>query len=233
MSVNDRLYRSADDRVLAGVCAGIADRLDMDPAVVRIGYAVLALLTGVFPLLVLYVIMVVVIPEEPTWAGVRPVDPSGPVPGWPAGGATPAGAPGDSASPTAAPGGETAAAAGAVPTGGPAPTGGAAPTGGGPASPGPMPGWIPPGTPGSWDRWSWRDQRRAERAARHADRAARRAEHRGDPLPGIIFGLFLVGLGAVFLLGRTFDIDWSVVWPVALLALGVVVLVAAIRPRSG
>ena len=41
------------------------------------------------------------------------------------------------------------------------------------------------------------------------------------------------GLGAVFLLRRTFDIDWSVVWPVALLALGVVVLVAAIRPRSG
>ena len=219
--MNDRLYRSVDDRVLAGVCAGIADRLDMDPALVRVGYAILALVTGVFPLLVLYVIMVVVIPEEPTWAGVRPVDPSGPVPGWPTGTVTPAGAPNDSAAPTAAPAAETAAAAGP------------AAAGGSPASAGPMPGWIPPGTPGTWDRWSWRDQRRAERAARHADRAARRAERRADPLPGIIFGLFLVGLGAVFLLRRTFDIDWSVVWPVALLALGVVVLVAAIRPRSG
>jgi phage shock protein C len=227
MSVNDRLYRSVDDRVLAGVCAGIADRLEMDPALARIGYAVLALLTGIFPLLVLYVIMVVVIPEEPTWAGVRPVDPSGPVPGWPTGGATPAGTPVDPVSPAAAPVGEAAAPTGAVPTPGPAPTGG------GTASPGPMPGWIPPATPGTWDRWGWRDQRRAERAARHAERAARRAERRGDPLPGIIFGLFLIGLGAVFLLGRTFDIDWSVVWPVALLALGVVVLVAAIRPRSG
>ena len=87
--MNDRLYRSVDDRVLAGVCAGLADRLDLDPALVRIGYAILDLVTGIFPMLVLYVIMVVVIPEEPTWAGVRPVGPQAPggVPGWPTGNA--------------------------------------------------------------------------------------------------------------------------------------------------
>ncbi len=79
----------------------------------------------------------------------------------------------------------------------------------------------------------WRGHRGAERAARRAERAARRAERRSDPFLAIIVGLFLVALGAFFLLRRTFDIDWAVVWPVALLALGVVVLVAAIRPRSG
>ncbi len=225
--MNDRLYRSVDDRVLAGVCAGIADRLDMDPALVRVGYAVLALLTGIFPLLVLYIIMVVMIPEEPAWAGVRPVDPSGPVPGWPAGGAIPTGAHGDSGSPASGPGGEAAAAAGAAPTGGPGSTGA------GPGAASPVPDWIAPGTAGTFERWTWRDQRRAERAARHAARAARHAQYRDNPLPGIIVGLFLVGLGAVFLLRGTIDIDWSVVWPVALLALGVLILVAALRPRSG
>jgi len=195
--VNDRLYRSVEDRVIAGVCAGLADRLDMDPALVRIGYAILALLTGFFPLLILYVIMVVVIPEETVWTGVRPV---GPLPSDP----QPAG----SAPAEAAP-----AAPGAIPGAGP--------------------GWISPVRPGGPDAGTWRDQRRADRAARHAERAARRATRRDDPVPAIIGGLFLVGLGVFFLVRNTFNIDWAVVWPVAVIAFGAVILIAALRPRSG
>jgi phage shock protein C len=222
MSVNDRLYRSVDDRVLAGVCAGLADRLDLDPALVRIGYAILALLSGIFPLLVLYVIMVVVIPEGPSWTGVRPVGPQPTGPGWTVAG-TPAHAstPADAAAPAAGMPGDAAAPTGAAPT----PTMSTAP--------GAVPGWIPPGVPGGWDAGSWRDQRSADRAARHAERAARRADRRSDPIPAIIAGLFLVALGAFFLLRNTFDIDWAVVWPVAVISFGVVVLIAAVRPRSG
>ena len=87
--------------------------------------------------------------------------------------------------------------------------------------------------PGGWDAASWRGQRNADRAARHAERAARRGERHRDPIAAIIAGLFLVGLGAFFLLRRTFDIDWAIVWPVAVIALGAVVLIAAVRPRSG
>jgi len=220
MPVNDRLYRSVDDRVLAGVCAGLADRLDMDPAVVRIAYAILALLSGVFPLLVLYVIMIVVIPEEPGWTGVRPVSPPPTGPAWPPAGPAAASAPAGSAAPAA---GVTGAA------GAPSGTSGQA----APPPAGSVPGWFPPGAPGAWDDGSWRGHRDAGRAARRAERAARRAERRSDPFLAIIVGLLLVALGAFFLLRRTFDIDWAVVWPVALLALGVVVLLAAIRPRSG
>jgi phage shock protein C len=197
MPVNDRLYRSVDDRVIAGVCAGLADRLDLDPALVRIGYAILTLLSGIFPLLILYVIMVVVIPEETGWTGVRPVGPQ-PEDPQPAGSAPAEAAP-------AAPG----------------------------AAPGAVPGWIPPGGPAGPDGRSWRDQRRFDRAARHAVGAARRAERRDDPIPAIIGGLFLVGLGVFFLVRNTFDIDWAIVWPVAVIAFGVVILVAAGRPRSG
>ena len=35
--MNDRLYRSVDDRVIAGVCGGLAVRLGVDPSLVRIG----------------------------------------------------------------------------------------------------------------------------------------------------------------------------------------------------
>ena len=55
--MNDRLYRSVDDRVLAGVCGGLAVRLALDPSLVRILWVVVALVTGLLPLLVLYVIM--------------------------------------------------------------------------------------------------------------------------------------------------------------------------------
>ena len=219
--MNDRLYRSVDDRVLGGVCAGLADRLDLDPALVRIGYTILALVTGIFPLLVLYVIMVVVIPEEPSWAGVRPVGPQPTGPAFPVAGTPAAGTPADAVPTAAGTGGDAAA-----------PTA-EAPARAMPAAPGAVPGWIPPGVAGGWDGGSWRDQRSADRAARRAERAARRAERRSDPVPAIIGGLFLVALGAFFLLRNTFDIDWGVVWPVALIAFGVVVLIAAVRPRSG
>jgi phage shock protein C len=231
MSVNDRLYRSIDDRVLAGVCAGLADRLDLDPALVRIGYAILALLSGIVPLLVLYVIMVVVIPEEPNWTGVRPVGPQPTGPGWTVAG-TPASGTSADAAPASGTSADAAAPAAGMPGDADAPMG-AAPTPAAPTAAGAVPGWIPPGVPGGWDAASWRGQRSADRAARHAERAARRGERHRDPIAAIIAGLFLVGLGAFFLLRRTFDIDWAIVWPVAVIALGAVVLIAAVRPRSG
>ena len=219
--MNDRLYRSVDDRVLGGVCAGLADRLDLDPALVRIGYAVLTLVTGIFPLLVLYVIMVVVIPEGPGWTGVRPVVPQPTGPGWPGPDTPAADMPADPAAQAAGMAGAAAAPTDATPTQ-PVPT-----------AAGAVPGWTPPGVPGGWDGSAWRDQRSAYRAARRAERAAHRAERRSDPIPGIIGGLFLVALGAFFLVRDTLDIDWTIVWPVAAIAFGVLVLLAAFRPRPG
>ena len=63
--MNSRLYRSPDDRVLAGVAGGMAETYGLDPALVRVGWALLILFTGgVF--LVLYVIMALVVPLRPT-----------------------------------------------------------------------------------------------------------------------------------------------------------------------
>lgn len=58
-----RLYRSRKDRVIAGVCGGIAHYFNIDPTVVRL-FAVLGLVLmgGTFWA---YIIMMLVIPEEP------------------------------------------------------------------------------------------------------------------------------------------------------------------------
>jgi len=62
--VTDRLYRSRDDRILAGVASGLAENLDVDPSIIRIVWALLVFLTGGIALLV-YIVMAIVVPERP------------------------------------------------------------------------------------------------------------------------------------------------------------------------
>lgn len=50
--------------MLAGVAAGVAETLDADPSLVRILWALLAILTGGIALLV-YIVMAIVVPEAP------------------------------------------------------------------------------------------------------------------------------------------------------------------------
>jgi len=59
----DRLYRSRDDRMLAGVAGGLAEMWGADPALIRIIWALLVIFTGGVALLV-YIVMAIVIPEE-------------------------------------------------------------------------------------------------------------------------------------------------------------------------
>jgi phage shock protein C len=65
MTDRRRLYRSRDDKMIAGVMGGLAEYLNIDPSFVRIGYVVLTLLTGVVPGFVLYLLMIIIIPAEP------------------------------------------------------------------------------------------------------------------------------------------------------------------------
>lgn len=58
-----KLFRSSD-RILAGVCGGIAEYLDVDPTVIRVLYAVLSLFTVGFPGLLLYIILMILIPSQ-------------------------------------------------------------------------------------------------------------------------------------------------------------------------
>lgn len=61
--MSDRLYRSRDDRMLAGVAGGLAEMWDADPALVRLIWALLVIFTGGIALLV-YIVMAIVVPEE-------------------------------------------------------------------------------------------------------------------------------------------------------------------------
>jgi phage shock protein C len=59
-----RLHRSRSNRVLAGVCGGIAEDFGSDPTAVRLVTAVLGLFTGIFPMLLLYLVAALIVPES-------------------------------------------------------------------------------------------------------------------------------------------------------------------------
>lgn len=58
-----RLYRSRDNQMVAGVCAGIAEYLNIDPTLVRLAFLFLAIWGGGGVLA--YLIAWIIIPEEP------------------------------------------------------------------------------------------------------------------------------------------------------------------------
>lgn len=88
--MRERLYRSRNDRMLFGVAGGMAEWMDLDPAIVRLVWALLILAGGVG--LLLYIVAAIVIPEAPYMLGAAPGTPgSAGAPGTP--GTTAAGDP--------------------------------------------------------------------------------------------------------------------------------------------
>lgn len=79
--MSDRLYRSRNDRMLAGVAGGLAEMWDADPSLVRIVWALLVPLTGGIAL-VAYIVMAIVVPEGDD-AFRRPFAPAAPPTGAP------------------------------------------------------------------------------------------------------------------------------------------------------
>ena len=58
-----KLYKSRDNRMISGVCAGIAEYFNMDPTIIRLARVLFSLLGGSGVLG--YIIAAIVIPEYP------------------------------------------------------------------------------------------------------------------------------------------------------------------------
>ncbi|MBR5676774.1 MAG: PspC domain-containing protein [Paludibacteraceae bacterium] len=57
-----KLTRSTN-KVLAGVCGGIAEYFEIDPTLVRVAYAALTIFSAGFPGILLYIIMLILMPQ--------------------------------------------------------------------------------------------------------------------------------------------------------------------------
>jgi len=71
------LERSRSNRMIAGVCAGIAKNFNLDPTLVRILFVLVSIFSAAFPGIIVYVILWIVMPEE---GAAAPPPPSTPPP---------------------------------------------------------------------------------------------------------------------------------------------------------
>lgn len=60
--MDKRLYRSRDERKLAGVCGGIAEYFNIDPTLVRLGWVIAIFCAGGG--ILAYLIAMIIIPEK-------------------------------------------------------------------------------------------------------------------------------------------------------------------------
>ena len=60
-----RLYKSSTDKKLDGVCAGIAEYCNIDPTLVRLGYAAVTIFSALIPGIVAYIVASMIIPRKP------------------------------------------------------------------------------------------------------------------------------------------------------------------------
>jgi phage shock protein C len=67
-----RLYRSRRDRRMGGLCGGIADYFGIDPVIVRLLWVAVTIASLGFGIL-LYIVALLVVPNNPHQAGPQPV----------------------------------------------------------------------------------------------------------------------------------------------------------------
>jgi phage shock protein C len=70
------LVRPRDDRMIAGVCAGLAQYLDWPVQRVRIAYVVLSVLSAAFPGVLVYLVLWYLMPDAQGRRGFRLDDPA-------------------------------------------------------------------------------------------------------------------------------------------------------------
>lgn len=62
--MNGKKLTKSCNRMLGGVCGGMAEYFDVDPTVVRVAYVLLSLCTAGFPGLLVYLLLCIIIPAK-------------------------------------------------------------------------------------------------------------------------------------------------------------------------
>ncbi len=58
-----RIYRSEKNSMIAGICGGFGEMLDVDPTIIRLLYVFATIFTGLVPLIVTYILGWMIIPR--------------------------------------------------------------------------------------------------------------------------------------------------------------------------
>ncbi len=59
-----KLYRSSKQRMIAGICGGLAEYFDVDVNIMRLLFVAIGLLSVFFPMVIFYIMAWIIVPEE-------------------------------------------------------------------------------------------------------------------------------------------------------------------------
>ena len=59
-----RLYRSNTNKVFAGICGGLGEYMNVDPALLRLFWLLVVIFSGVVPGIVAYFLAIFIIPRK-------------------------------------------------------------------------------------------------------------------------------------------------------------------------
>jgi len=63
--MNKRLYRSGENKIIAGVIGGIGEYSGVDPVILRLIWVLVVVFTALVPGLIVYLLAVVIVPPKP------------------------------------------------------------------------------------------------------------------------------------------------------------------------
>ncbi|MEK7554654.1 MAG: PspC domain-containing protein [Patescibacteria group bacterium] len=70
-----KLYRSRQNRIIAGVFAGLGSYLEIDPTILRLTFALITAFSGFVPGIIAYIAAAIIIPENPEDIPKKKVEP--------------------------------------------------------------------------------------------------------------------------------------------------------------
>lgn len=59
-----KLYRSSKQRMIAGICGGLAEYFDIDVNIMRLLFVAISLLSVLFPMAIFYIVAWIIVPEK-------------------------------------------------------------------------------------------------------------------------------------------------------------------------
>jgi len=60
-----KLYKSKDNKVLAGVLGGLGEYFAIDPVILRLAYLLVVIFSAILPAVIVYVIAALIVPDAP------------------------------------------------------------------------------------------------------------------------------------------------------------------------
>ncbi len=66
-----KIYRLQSNKMIGGVCAGLADYLEIDATLIRLLFVAVGLVTALFPMFLFYIIAWIIVPVREEVAEIR------------------------------------------------------------------------------------------------------------------------------------------------------------------